>query len=106
MRQIYFFNSNDGLTVSGEEIWQAAIREVREETGVQAEFVCIACLRHLQSYAWGCADIYVVCLMKAKTTEINMCTNEIAECRWMDVSNHVPVHPPKKLKIFSLIHLK
>jgi ADP-ribose pyrophosphatase YjhB (NUDIX family) len=42
-----------GATDRGEELSQAAIREVEEETGLRTQFVSLLGVRHLQQYRWG-----------------------------------------------------
>ena len=74
------------LHFSGEDIAVAAKREVFEETGIEAEFVCVGCFRHWHGFRHGCSDFYFVCVMRALTTEIKPCAHEISACQWMDVS--------------------
>lgn len=78
-----------GMSDAGEDIGEAARREVFEETGIKAEFVSILAFRHQHNFRHGCSDLYFVSLMKAKTTEIKPCRQEIAECCWMDVDEYM-----------------
>ena len=64
---------------------EAAVREVLEETGVQADFECVLALRHQHDYRYGCSDWYFVCLLRARTTAISACSREIADSCWMHV---------------------
>lgn len=72
----------------GEDLPTAVLREVREETGVETEFLSLLCFRHMRSYRYGCSDIYFICLLKpvggAAVPQANQ--DEIHECKWMDVS--------------------
>ena len=70
----------------GEHLADGAVREVLEETGVQAKFESLACLRHWHGYRYDKSDIYFVCRLSALSTEITMQEEEIAECRWMPVN--------------------
>ena len=72
--------------IAGEDIADAARREVFEETGIECEFVCVLTYRHQHNFRWRCSDFYFICLMKALSTDIKRCTSEISECKWMDVS--------------------
>ena len=69
----------------GEELWETAIRETFEETGVKTEFVAMLCFRHMHEYRWGTDDIYFVCLLRPLTTDITVNPAEIAEAKWTDV---------------------
>ena len=42
-----------GLVETGESIEQAVVREVWEETGINANFVSILGFRELLTYQWG-----------------------------------------------------
>ena len=70
----------------GEEISEAAEREVWEETGVHCKFENVICFRHQHNYKYGCSDFYFVSLMRPITEHIVKGDNEIALCKWMDVS--------------------
>ncbi|KAH3894142.1 hypothetical protein DPMN_018300 [Dreissena polymorpha] len=68
---------------------EAARREVLEETGIDTEFLGIICFRHMLNYRYGCSDFYYICLMRPVNAEqpIKKCEQEIAACKWMDVSS-------------------
>ena len=55
-----------GLVETGESIEQAAVREVWEETGINANFVSILGFRELLTYQWGQQDLYFVCMLEPK----------------------------------------
>lgn len=67
----------------GEDIWQAAIREVKEETGIDTEFIGIVGWGEHHNKLWGCSDIYFCCLLRPLTFELQPQESEIAECCWM-----------------------
>ena len=74
-----------GALHPGEHLVDGVIREVREETGVQACFESLACFRHWHGYRYGKSDLYFVCRLKPLSQEIAIQAEEIAECRWMPV---------------------
>ncbi|XP_070206088.1 uncharacterized protein [Littorina saxatilis] len=73
----------------GEDLADTARREVREETGIDSEFVSLLAFRHLHKYRFGCSDMYFICVMKPLTTQIKPCPVEIADCRWMDLDDYI-----------------
>jgi 8-oxo-dGTP pyrophosphatase MutT (NUDIX family) len=75
--------------ISGEEISNAAIRETFEETGVRCKFESLLTFRHMHKYRHGLSDLYFICLLQPITEEINMCEIEIADCKWVDVSDMI-----------------
>ena len=58
---------------------------VKEETGVDTEFVGVVCFRHMHNFRYGCSDFYFVCHLRPLTREIKIDESEIADCRWMKV---------------------
>jgi len=74
----------------GEEIGDAVVREVYEETGIEARFRAIINMRHQHGAAWGRDDLYVVCLMEPVASEtIQHDEKEIAECAWLPLEEYV-----------------
>ena len=82
-----FYKLPGGALEPGEHIVDSIVREVLEETGVEAEFEALACFRHWHGYRYGKSDIYFVCRLRALTEEIKMSEQEIEECLWMPVAD-------------------
>ena len=78
-----------GALHPGEHIEHAALREVLEETGIRTRFESLVCFRHWHGYRYGKSDIYFVCRLSPLTLEIDMQTEEIAECLWMPVADYL-----------------
>lgn len=81
------------LTV-GESLVKAVEREVLEETGVEAKFVSLVSLRHMQPSkdgshkgVFGCSDFYFLAYLKpVGNTEIKICERELETACWMPVN--------------------
>ena len=89
-----YYKLPGGALDPGENLREAVIREVREETGIDARFEGVVCMRHRHEARFGLSDLYVICRLRALSTEIRHDPTEIDECRWMAVddflsSNHV-----------------
>lgn len=80
------------LIISGEDIKDAAAREVKEETGIDAVFESMVTLRHTHNMTFGNSDIYVVVKLKATSETISKSDMEIKACKWMDVDEFLN-HP-------------
>jgi len=75
-----------------EAISEAAIREVREETGIESEFVAMLGFRHMHNFRFAKSDFYFVCLLKPKDDSVlaepNPDYREISLCKWTDLDEY------------------
>ena len=53
-----FYKLPGGALEPGENIVDSIVREVFEETGIEAEFQALTCFRHWHGYRYGKSDIY------------------------------------------------
>lgn len=76
-----------GYVEQDEELYDAVVREVFEETGIRAQFQCILSIRHLHRMAFDCSDLYFVCLLHSKRDQLIKCPNEIDLCDWFHIDS-------------------
>ena len=80
-----------GLVDRGEDVAAAAVREVLEETGVEAVFHSVVGFRHLHALApFAHCDIFFLCVLRlrdAERTELRAQPSEIAACAWMRLAD-------------------
>lgn len=99
----------DLIKISGENIIPAAIREVKEETGVDCQFESLVTLRHTHNMMYGNSDVYILLRMSAQTEEITISNREIKECKWMDLNeyfNHPNIHYFNKFLVQTALEHK
>lgn len=84
-----YYKLPGGALHQGEHLASAVVREVLEETGVQAQFESLVCFRHWHNYRFGKSDIYMVCRLRALSEEIKLQLEEIEEARWMAVDEYL-----------------
>jgi len=80
-----YYKFPGGFVHIGEHLATAVIREVWEETAVQAEFHSLIGVRHAHVNRFGKSDLYFVCRLTPLSEEIQPQESEIAECIWMPV---------------------
>lgn len=81
-----------GYVDPGENFADTAVREIKEETGVDTEFTSVVAFRHSHNYNYGCSDIYIITHLTPKVSEIKKCDREIAACQWMPLTEYME-HP-------------
>ncbi|KAG7578728.1 NUDIX hydrolase-like domain superfamily [Arabidopsis thaliana x Arabidopsis arenosa] len=95
-----------GTIKEGESIWAGAVREVKEETDIDAEFVEVLAFMESHQAVWQRkTDIFFVCELEASTFEIKKQDSEIYAAKWMPVEEYVnqPFHNKKGNEMFKLI---
>lgn len=77
-----------GYAEPGEDIFTTSIREVEEETGIKCRFRSLVTFRHRHRGAYGCSDLYFVCLLEPENLDshpISHCQQEIEDCQWFSL---------------------
>lgn len=72
-----------GLINQGEDLCCGAVREVKEETGVETEFVQVVSFRHGHHVSFSKSDLYFTCALRPLSCEIVLQDGEIEAAKWM-----------------------
>ncbi|RAL37901.1 hypothetical protein DM860_000595 [Cuscuta australis] len=78
-----------GVVDEGEDICDAAVREVKEETGIDATFVEILAFRQSHKSFFEKSDLFFVCMLQPSSFDIQIQEQEIEAAQWMPYEEYV-----------------
>ncbi|XP_051115029.1 nudix hydrolase 8 isoform X2 [Andrographis paniculata] len=78
-----------GFINETEEICTGAVREVKEETGIDSEFVEVVAFRHACNVSFDKADLFFICMLRPLSTEILIDDLEIQAAKWMPLEEFI-----------------
>ncbi|CAN4076009.1 unnamed protein product [Withania somnifera] len=78
-----------GFILESEEIFTGVVREVKEETGIDTEFVEVMAFRHAHNVAFEKSDLFFVCLLRPLSKQIMVDDLEIQFAKWMPLVEFV-----------------
>ncbi|KAI3686137.1 hypothetical protein L1987_79810 [Smallanthus sonchifolius] len=76
-----------GIVEEGEDISAGVIREVKEETGIDVEFVEVLAFRQWHKVFFGKSDLFFVCMMRPLSFDIQIQELEIEAAQWMPLED-------------------
>ncbi|KAL6006040.1 nudix (nucleoside diphosphate linked moiety X)-type motif 8 [Asimina triloba] len=71
------------LYVQSEELFVGAVREVKEETGIDTAFVEVTAFRHAHLVAFEKSDLLFICMLRPLSFDISIDESEIEAAKWM-----------------------
>jgi ADP-ribose pyrophosphatase YjhB (NUDIX family) len=81
-----------GLVMQGEDITEAAVREVEEETGVKARFAAVLAMRQAHGVAFSKSDLFFLVALKpapgASESPLKPQEDEIEEASWLPLEEY------------------
>ncbi|KAA8526624.1 hypothetical protein F0562_008173 [Nyssa sinensis] len=77
-----------GVVDEGEDICAAAIREVKEEAGIETEFVEVLAFRQSHKSFFGKSDLFFVCMLRPLSYDIQKQDSEIKLAQWMQLEEY------------------
>ncbi|XP_065216980.1 uncharacterized protein LOC135843147 [Planococcus citri] len=91
-----------GYVEPRENLTDAVIREVEEETGIKTKFQSCVLFRHTHQANFDCSDLYFITVLEPLTEEASEDSEEVLKVQWMPIEeflNHPHVHELNKLFI-------
>ncbi|KAI3809692.1 hypothetical protein L1987_19290 [Smallanthus sonchifolius] len=92
-----------GTVEEGEDISAAAVREVKEEAGIETEFMEVLAFRQSHKSFFSKSDLMFVCMLKPTSFDIEKQDSEIEAAQWMPVEEYANQPFIKKHKSFDYI---
>ncbi|XP_048233325.1 nudix hydrolase 2 isoform X2 [Ricinus communis] len=92
-----------GVVNEGEDICKAAVREVKEETGIDAEFVEVLAFRQSHQSFFGKSDLFFVCMLRPLSFNIQVQESEIEAAQWMPIEEYVNQPYNQKYQLFKYV---
>ncbi|KAK1427903.1 hypothetical protein QVD17_16627 [Tagetes erecta] len=72
-----------GVVDEGEDICDAAVREVKEETGIDAKFMEVLAFRQSHKSFFDKSDLFFMCMLQPLSFDIQKQEREIEAAQWM-----------------------
>lgn len=77
-----------GVIDQGEDMLAGAIREVKEETGIDTEFVEILLFRQLHKSFFEKSDLFFACMLRPLSFDIQIQESELEAAQWMPIEEY------------------
>ncbi|KAL7217762.1 hypothetical protein ACSBR2_011074 [Camellia fascicularis] len=92
-----------GVVDEGEDIFAAAVREVKEETNIDTEFVEILAFRQFHKVFFEKSDLFFLCILSPLSFDIQKQELEIEAAQWMPFEEYAAQPITQKHGLFKYI---
>lgn len=96
-----------GLVCQGEDVSEAAVREVQEETGVRATFTAVLAMRQAHGFAFGKSDMFFVVACEPisgeSDKELKPQEEEIEAASWISLDEFMNIEFMKSRPLYAQI---
>ncbi|CAO2835753.1 unnamed protein product [Amaranthus hypochondriacus] len=92
-----------GVVDEGEDISVAAVREVKEETGIDAEFVEVVAFRQTHKAFFEKSDLFFLCFLQPSSFKIQKQDLEIEAAQWMPIRDFAAQPISQRSELFKRI---
>ncbi|KAB5527746.1 hypothetical protein DKX38_021593 [Salix brachista] len=92
-----------GVVGEGEDIPSASIREVKEETGIDAEFMEVLAFRQSHQSFFRKSDLLFICMLRPRSFDIQKQDLELEAAQWMPIEDYVNQPYNKKHQLFKYV---
>ncbi|KAH0986045.1 hypothetical protein GBA52_013222 [Prunus armeniaca] len=92
------------VKLRGEDIFAAAVTEVKEETGIDSEFVEVLAFRQSHKSFFQKSDLFFVCMLRPLSFDIQKQEQEIEAAKWMPFEEYATQPFVQKYELLKYIH--
>ncbi|XP_027345878.1 nudix hydrolase 2-like [Abrus precatorius] len=92
-----------GAVNEGEDICTAAVREVKEETGIDTQFVEVLAFKERHKSFFQKSELFFVCMLQPRSSKIQRQVSEIEAAQWMPVEDYVAQPFVRENKLFHFL---
>ncbi|KAM1005353.1 hypothetical protein ACFX13_005479 [Malus domestica] len=93
-----------GAVDEGEDIFAAAVREVKEETGIDSEFVEVLAFRESHKSFFEKSDLFFLCMLRPLSFDIQKQEQEIEAAKWMPYEEYAAQPFVQKYELLKYMH--
>ncbi|KAK4439698.1 Nudix hydrolase 10 [Sesamum alatum] len=90
-----------GILEEGEDIFSGAIREVKEETGIDTEFMNVLAFRQYHKSFFQKSTLLFLCMLRPLSFDIQRQDSEIEAAQWMPITEYAAQPFPPECSIFK-----
>ncbi|OAY32997.1 hypothetical protein MANES_13G061600v8 [Manihot esculenta] len=92
-----------GVVHEGEDICAAAVREVKEETGIETDFGEVLAFRQTHQSFFRKSDLFFICMLRPRSFDIQKQDSEIQAAQWMPIQEYVDQAYNKEHQAFKYV---
>uniref|UniRef100_A0A6M2EGJ5 Nudix hydrolase domain-containing protein n=1 Tax=Populus davidiana TaxID=266767 RepID=A0A6M2EGJ5_9ROSI len=92
-----------GVVNEGEDIPSASIREVKEETGIDTEFMEVLAFRQSHRSFFSKSDLFFICMLRPRSFDIQKQDLELEAAQWMPIEDYVNQPYNKEHQLFKYV---
>ncbi|KAL0399120.1 UNVERIFIED_CONTAM: Nudix hydrolase 10 [Sesamum radiatum] len=90
-----------GILEEGEDIFSGARREVKEETGIDTEFMNVLAFRQYHKSFFQKSTLLFLCMLRPLSFDIQIQDSEIEAAQWMPITEYAAQTFPPEYSIFK-----
>ncbi|CAA0832455.1 Nudix hydrolase 2 [Striga hermonthica] len=90
-----------GILEEGEDIFSGARREVKEETGIDTEFMDVLAFRQRHKSFFNKSELLFLCMLRPLSFDIQIQDSEIEAAQWMPITDYASQPFAKEHSVFK-----